>query len=115
MKTPPHRKRVRRKQTDRQAESLTRLDLSASLVVAPFTGTFLTQIPVAPATAATLTPVRLTMGDPPAFQVDLEAVFAKAVQFIGEHPVLCTTIAAGVIFVIWACHQPPRPASSRWS
>ena len=115
MKTPPARTYVRRKPAYRRAKSMPRLDLSAVFVVPPFTGTFLTQIPAAPATVPALTPMTLTVGEPPVIQLDMGAVFAEAVQFIAEHPVLCTTIAAGIIFAIWACNQPPRPAYASWS
>ena len=111
MNKPPARTRPRRKPAYRRAKSMPRLDLSAALVVPPFTGTLWTHIPETPATrsAAAPMPVTLTVGDPPVIQLDMRAVFAEAVQFIAEHPVLCTTIAAGVIFAIWACNQPSRP------
>jgi hypothetical protein len=76
----------------------------------PFTGTFLTQIPAAPAAAPGPTPVTLMVGDPPLIQVDMAAFFAEAAQFIAEHPVFCATLAAGVIFAIWAYNQPTQSA-----
>jgi hypothetical protein len=110
MKNPPNGTRLRSKSAYHSAATL-RLDLSAALVAPPFTARLWTHIPEAPAVAlAAPTPVTLTVGDPPVIQVDLAAFLAEAAQFIAEHPVLCTTIAAGVIFAIWACNRSPRPA-----
>jgi hypothetical protein len=115
MKRPPQTC-LRRKPAYRRAKSTPRLDLAATLVAPPFTWALLTQIPGAPATqpSAALTPVTLTVGDPTVIQLDVTAFFAGAAQFIAEHPVLCTTIAAGVIFAIWACNKPVRPAYANW-
>ncbi len=110
MKTQAARTHPRRKPVYRCAKAMPRLDFSAAFVVPPFAGAFLTQIPAAHATAPAATPVTLTVGDPPTIRIDMGAIFAEAVQFIAEHPVLCTTIAAGIIFAIWACNQPLRPA-----
>ena len=114
MNNPPARTRLRRKPPYRRAKSTPRLELSAALVAPPLTATLWTHIPEAPIAAPTPTPMTLTVGDPPVIQVDMAAFFAEAAQFIAEHPVLCTTIAAGVIFAIWACNQPPRPAYTNW-
>jgi hypothetical protein len=110
MKNPPARTRLRRKLGYPRAKSSPRLDLSAAFVMPPFTGTFLTQIPAAPAAVPGSTPVTLTVGDPPLIQVDMAAFFAETAQFIAEHPVFCATLAAGVIFAIWAYNQPPPSA-----
>ncbi len=114
MNKPLARTRLRRKPAYSRAKSMPRLDLSAALVVPPFTGTLWTQIPEAQIAApVSSTPVTLTVGDPPVIQLDMGVFFAEAVQFIAEHPVLCTTIAAGVIWAVWACNQPSQPPTLR--
>jgi hypothetical protein len=112
----PDRTRLRRKSAYRRAKVTPRLDLSAALVAPPLTATLWTHLPEARAVAPPApTPVTLTVGDPAVIQVDMGAFFAEAAQFIAEHPVLCTTIAAGIILAIWACNQPSRPTHSSWS
>lgn len=106
----------RPRRVNRRPKSAARVNLSAALVVPPFTGTLWTQVPSAPAaqTLATPTPVTLTVGDPPVIQLDIRAALAEAARFIAEHPLLCTAIATGVVYVIWASHQPPRSAREIW-
>jgi hypothetical protein len=107
IKHPPARKHFRR-------NSVTEVTprLAVSFATPPITATFRTQFPDAPIAAPDWSPVTLNLGDPPVIQVDMEAFFAEAVQFIIEHPVLCTAIAAGIVWVICAGNQPSRPAYS---
>jgi hypothetical protein len=104
MKRPP------RKRKD-LSSSTPRIDLAATFMVPPLSGTLSTQIPQIPAHLTAPTPVKLVVGDPAMLQVDMRAFVAGAVEFITEHPVLSMTIAAGVILAIWAYNQPPaQPA-----
>jgi hypothetical protein len=110
IKRPPARPRIRGKRSYRRAKATPRLDLSVSLVTPPVTATVWTHFPGPPNPAPAQPPVTLTVGDPPVIRVDLVAFFADAVQFVTEHPMVCTAIAAGIIFVICACNQPTRPS-----
>jgi hypothetical protein len=100
---------IRRTRTYRLAKATPRLDLSVSLVRPPVTATVWTHFPGPPIPAPAQPPVTLTVGDPPVVRVDLVAFFADAVQFVTEHPMVCTAIAAGIILFICACNQPTRP------
>ena len=102
----PARRYLRR---DRVAKVAPRLDLSVSFATPPITATFWTQFPDATIAAPEWIPITLNLGDPPVIQVDMEAFFVEAVQFITEHPVPCTAIAAGIVWIVCACSQSNRP------
>ena len=112
MSNPPTTGLRRRKYAHRRKQ-IARLDLSAAVKTPLLSGTLSTQLPALPAqAAATPIPITLSVGDPAVLQVDMRAAIEGIAEFIAEHPVLCTALAAGVIWAIWASNQPPRAGQS---